>query len=126
MMPRSNVGLLVAAGLVLATAAHAEWLAPLVTETAETIPSASAQVGIGFAYDNDGRYPGFTPPDEINAFSRSRDMVGTAAASARSSRQPMASPAIVAVMMECPPDTRRLRWGFGRGFQGMACPALHP
>jgi len=65
MMPRGPVGLLVAAGLVLATAAHAEWLAPLVTETAETIPSASAQVGIGFAYDNDGRYPGFTPPDEI-------------------------------------------------------------
>jgi hypothetical protein len=65
MMPRSPVGLLVAAGLVLATAAHAEWLAPLVTETAETIPSASAQVGIGFAYDNDGRYPGFTPPNEI-------------------------------------------------------------
>ena len=65
MMPRSYVGLLVAAGLVLASAARAEWLAPLVTETAETIPSASAQIGIGVAYDNDGRYPGFTPPNEI-------------------------------------------------------------
>ena len=65
MMLRARLWLLVAASLALGTAARAEWLAPLATETAETIPSATAQVGIGFAYDNDGRYPGFTPPNEI-------------------------------------------------------------
>ncbi len=65
MMPHSRLGLLIAAWLAVATAARAEWLAPLVTETAETIPSASAQIGFSAAYDNDGRYPGFTPPGEI-------------------------------------------------------------
>jgi hypothetical protein len=65
MMPHSRLGLLIAAWLAFATAARAEWLAPLVTETAETIPSASAQIGFSAAYDNDGRYPGFTPPSEI-------------------------------------------------------------
>lgn len=65
MTPRRRFGLLFALGFTLAGSAHAEWLAPLATETAETIPAASAQIGIGFAYDNDGRYPGFTPPSEI-------------------------------------------------------------
>lgn len=65
MMPCRRLGLLVAAGLAMAGSARAEWLAPLAAETAETLPPATAQVGIGFAYDNDGRYPGFTPPDEI-------------------------------------------------------------
>lgn len=59
------LSLLLFAGLLLAGGARGEWLAPLSTETAETIPAATAQVGIGFAYDNDGRYPGFTPPDEV-------------------------------------------------------------
>src|SRR5262245_39237641 len=62
---RDRIIVLMSVTLSLATVARAEWLAPLATETAETIPSASAQVGIGFAYDNDGRYPGFTPPSEI-------------------------------------------------------------
>ncbi|MBX3028206.1 hypothetical protein KF840_25230 [bacterium] len=64
-MPRRRLGCLVALGIILAGSARAEWLAPLATETAETIPAATAQIGIGFAYDNDGRYPGFTPPSEI-------------------------------------------------------------
>ena len=37
-----------------------------------------------------------TAPDEISAFKRSRDSVGTASASARSSRQPCAVSAMVA------------------------------
>jgi hypothetical protein len=64
MIPR-RLACLIALGLTLTGRAGAEWLAPLATETAETIPAASAQIGIGVAYDNDGRYPGFTPPDEI-------------------------------------------------------------
>jgi hypothetical protein len=66
MMPRRYLGLLIAAGLALATAARAEWLAPLTAETAETIPSGSAEIGMAASYANDGRYPGFTPPNEIN------------------------------------------------------------
>lgn len=65
MMPRRRHGFLVAACLMLGTAAHAEWLAPLVTETAETLGGGKAEIGLAFAYDNDGRYPGFTPPGEV-------------------------------------------------------------
>lgn len=65
MMLRRFTGFVLAASTLLVSAARAEWLAPLVTETAETIPAASAQVGLSVAYDNDGRYPGFTPPGEV-------------------------------------------------------------
>lgn len=65
MMPRRLHGLLAAALLALGAPAGAEWLAPLVTETAETIGGGRAQVGLGVAYGNDGTYPGFTPPDEV-------------------------------------------------------------
>lgn len=65
MMPRRLLRLLVAACLTLAAPARAEWLAPLSAETAETIGGGRAQVGLGASYANDGRYPGFTPPDEI-------------------------------------------------------------
>lgn len=65
MMLRRALGLLVVVGLALSGPAGAEWLAPLATETAETIGGGRAQVGVGASYANDGRYPGFTPPDEV-------------------------------------------------------------
>jgi len=43
-----------------------------------------------------------TWPVEISAFNRSRDMVGTASASARSSRQPLAVSATRASIVETP------------------------
>jgi hypothetical protein len=58
-------GILLAIILASGTAARAEWLAPLTAETAETLGGGQAEVGLGVAYDNDGRYPGFTPPGEI-------------------------------------------------------------
>ena len=65
MIPRGPVALLVAACLVLAPAARTEWLAPLATETAQTLGGGHAGTALGFSYSNDGRYPGFTPPNEI-------------------------------------------------------------
>jgi hypothetical protein len=47
--------------LTLAPPAHAEWLAPLTTETAETLPAWTAQVGLGASYFRNRRYPPFTP-----------------------------------------------------------------
>src|SRR3954452_24693260 len=58
-----------------------------------------------------------TRPLEINAFSRSRDRVGTAAASARSSRHPAASSAIVASMMLSPRIIGQPMWGEWGGYQ---------
>src|SRR4051794_11398225 len=67
-----------------------------------------------------------TRPLEISAFSRSRDKVGTAAASARSSRQPAASSAIVASMMLSPRIIGQPMWGEASGYQDTPRLALTP
>ncbi|MEO8601940.1 MAG: hypothetical protein ABI629_05135 [bacterium] len=56
-----------AVGLLLLSAlpVRAEWLAPLVTETAETIGGGKAQIGLGATYLNDARFPQFTPRGDI-------------------------------------------------------------
>jgi hypothetical protein len=59
-----------------------------------------------------------TPPLLISAFSRSRDRVGTAAASARSSRQPDCSADMVAVMIDIPLSIDRAIWGGAADLQG--------
>ncbi len=50
---------------LLAPAARGEWLAPLETETAETLGGGTAEIGMGASYFNDARYPQFTPRGEI-------------------------------------------------------------
>ena len=72
------------------------------TATANTSPAAALTAGSRARAAGSGLDPRDTAPDEISAFSRSRDSVGTASASARSSRQPCAAGAIVAWMMETP------------------------
>jgi hypothetical protein len=47
--------------------ARAEWLAPLVSETAQTIDSGTAQIALGASYFRDRRYPPFTPSGYIKS-----------------------------------------------------------
>ncbi len=49
------------APLMLPSTAGAEWLAPLMAETAETVGGGKAEIGLGASYFNDRRYPPFTP-----------------------------------------------------------------
>jgi hypothetical protein len=44
----------------LTVPARADWLAPLTTETAETMQSGTAQLGLGASYFRNRRYPPFT------------------------------------------------------------------
>ena len=62
-------------GVVAATIApsqlDAEWLLPLNTETASTLPSGTAEVQLGMSYFNDGRFPPFTGKGAL----RSQDVI---------------------------------------------------
>ncbi|MGD9764442.1 MAG: hypothetical protein AB7V27_12060 [Candidatus Binatia bacterium] len=60
-----------AALAVPAMEARGEWLAPLYAETAETVGSGNAEVGLGASYFNGRRFPPFTP----QGFIRSQDLV---------------------------------------------------
>jgi hypothetical protein len=57
----------IAALALLAAPADAEWLAPLTTETAETMTSGTAQFGLGASYFRNRRYPPFTPSGFIQS-----------------------------------------------------------
>jgi hypothetical protein len=46
--------------------AHAEWLAPLTVETAETIPSGTIDLALGASYFHNRRFPPFTPEGFIH------------------------------------------------------------
>ena len=77
------------------------------TATANTL----ARRGLLGRIADQRRRPSVTAPDAISTFSRSRDSVGTASASARSSRQPAAASATRASMMETPRSMRgATRW----------------
>jgi hypothetical protein len=47
--------------------ARADWLAPLVTETAETIHAGSAEIGLGASYFRNQRFPAFTPSGYVQS-----------------------------------------------------------
>ena len=49
----------------------AEWLLPLNTETASTLPSGTAEVQLGMSYFSDGRFPPFTAKGAL----RSQDVI---------------------------------------------------
>ena len=67
------------------------------TATAKVAPAAARLAG-----SRASTSPWLTAPEAISTFSRSRDSVGTASASARSRRQPSAVGVMVAWMMETP------------------------
>jgi hypothetical protein len=63
------VGTFPVLGVILSlwSPARAEWLAPLTTETAETMTSGTAQFGLGASYFRNRRYPPFTPSGFIQS-----------------------------------------------------------
>lgn len=50
-----------------AVSAHADWLAPLTVETAETLPSGQIDFALGASYFRNRRYPPFTPEGFIHS-----------------------------------------------------------
>ena len=62
---RCRLAYAIALCMLLAGPVRAEWLAPLVAETAETVGGGKAQVGFGASYLNDARFPPFTPKGDI-------------------------------------------------------------
>ncbi len=61
----ARVTVLLMIGFPLPVAAFS--LLPLVTEEAQTLPSGTAEAGLGTAYLNDSRFPGFTPPGALSS-----------------------------------------------------------
>jgi len=62
---RSRLAAVIALLLATAVPLRAEWLAPLIAETAQTIGGGKAQFGMGATYLNDARFPAFTPRGDI-------------------------------------------------------------